>query len=224
MTYLVLHTRSCATDGLAAALAEEGVDFRELESAASLAVDDRPAVCLLGPAERDAVPADRLATFVRDGGAVILLGRDGEPDLASAAALEGVSAWIPHPHPGGAVLLALRAALREAAARHDAWGARREASLRTRELAELTRIGMALSTERDYNTLLGLILRQALDITALQTLAERLAPRHPVHRIHDAAGRVEHRGERRDDRPAARDRRRLPPAGRCRIHLQPLVR
>jgi HD-GYP domain-containing protein (c-di-GMP phosphodiesterase class II) len=33
-------------------------------------------------------------------------------------------------------------------------------------LTELTRIGMALSTERDYNTLLELILKQALELTA----------------------------------------------------------
>jgi HD-GYP domain-containing protein (c-di-GMP phosphodiesterase class II) len=165
MSYLLLHTRSCSMDGLAEALAEEGVDVCPVESAERLAVDGRPAVCLLGPADRDAFPPDRLATFVRDGGAVIVLGRDDERDVPGAIDPEGVSAWIPYPHPKRTVLLALRAALREAAARHDAWSSRREASLRTRELAELTRIGMALSTEHDYDALLALILRQALDFT-----------------------------------------------------------
>jgi len=37
--------------------------------------------------------------------------------------------------------------------------------MRTRELGELTRIGMALATERDYNALLELILTQARQIT-----------------------------------------------------------
>ena len=62
-------------------------------------------------------------------------------------------------------LLALRTAYREAVTRSEVQRARHEAAARTRELGELTRIGMALATERDYNTLLDLILTQARQIT-----------------------------------------------------------
>jgi GAF domain-containing protein len=62
-------------------------------------------------------------------------------------------------------LVALRTAYREAAARGETRRARQETAFRTREIKELTRIGMALATERDLNTLLELILVQALQIT-----------------------------------------------------------
>ncbi len=63
------------------------------------------------------------------------------------------------------MLVALRAAYREAASRAETTRARQEAAFRTREIKELTRIGMALSTERDLDTLLELILTQAQQIT-----------------------------------------------------------
>ncbi|MBM3908621.1 MAG: GAF domain-containing protein [Gemmatimonadetes bacterium] len=57
--------------------------------------------------------------------------------------------------------LALRAALRHAGALVAARREAAEASQRTAEIAELTRIGVALSTERDLPTLLTMILEQA---------------------------------------------------------------
>jgi len=165
MRFRLLHTAGCSVDGIASALAAEHVDVQPIASAADLTVGDAPTALLLAAADRAALPPDTLATFVRDGGAVVVLGRDGEPDLPDRMDGTWVSAFVPHPQPARSLLAALRAAFRETAARRDGLAARREASLRTRELAELTRIGMALSTERDYNRLLALILRQALDIT-----------------------------------------------------------
>ena len=165
MRSLLLRTAGCGVDGIAAALAAEHVDVRLIASAADVAVGDEPAALLLDPDARDAISREALETFGRGGGAVIVLGHDGERDLPDCMDGHWVAAFVPHPHPARSLLAALRTALREATARRDSLAARREASLRTRELAELTRIGMALSTERDYHTLLGLILRQALDIT-----------------------------------------------------------
>lgn len=165
MRFLLLRTAGCGVDGIAPALAAEHVDVRLIASAADVAVGDAPTALFLGPEAREAISPEALETFGRDGGTVIVLGHDGERDLPDGMDGHWVAAFVPHPHPTRSLLAALRTALREATARRDSLAARREASLRTRELAELTRIGMALSTERDYHTLLGLILRQALDIT-----------------------------------------------------------
>src|SRR5258705_12301546 len=63
------------------------------------------------------------------------------------------------------LLVAIRAGFREAAARAETARARGEAGQRAREIGELTRIGVALGTERDIKTLLDLILTQARRIT-----------------------------------------------------------
>ncbi|PYO86933.1 MAG: HD family phosphohydrolase, partial [Gemmatimonadetes bacterium] len=63
------------------------------------------------------------------------------------------------------LLVAIRAGFREAAARAETARARGEAAQRSREIGELTRIGVALGTERDIKTLLDLILTQARRIT-----------------------------------------------------------
>src|SRR5260370_40325062 len=64
------------------------------------------------------------------------------------------------------LLVAVRAGYREAAARMETARARAEAASRSREIRELTRIGVALGTERDLKALLDLILTQARRITS----------------------------------------------------------
>jgi len=64
------------------------------------------------------------------------------------------------------LLVAVRAGFREAAARAGTARARAEAASRGREIGELTRIGVALGTERDLDTLLDLILTQSRRITS----------------------------------------------------------
>src|SRR5207244_5058901 len=61
--------------------------------------------------------------------------------------------------------VAVRSAYRASAARMEPARARSEAANRSREIGELTRIGVALGTERDLKTLLELILTQARRIT-----------------------------------------------------------
>src|SRR5690348_5859296 len=79
---------------------------------------------------------------------------------------ELLSGFVPHPPAPRELLVAVRAGYREAAARMETARARGEAASRSREIGELTRIGVALGTERDLKALLDLILTQARRITA----------------------------------------------------------
>ncbi len=120
---------------------------------------------MLDPASRSRFPTERLRRFVGEGGAVVVVGAPHEEDVPDGLPDDLITAYVPHSWQPRQLLVALRAAYREAAARADSLRARKEAASRTRETKELTSIGMALSTERDYHTLLGLILSQALRIT-----------------------------------------------------------
>ena len=129
-------------------------------------------------------------------------GDDGLRDLAAVAAL----VWMGEPgeeHPPaecppdlltsfiaddaaiGSVITSLRGALRHAAAIVAARSAVRAAADRARELAELTAIGVALSTQRDLGTLLELILTQARRLTNSDAgslyLVERDDAGQPAH-------------------------------------------
>ncbi|PYP47262.1 MAG: HD family phosphohydrolase [Gemmatimonadetes bacterium] len=99
------------------------------------------------------------------GGAIVALGRDGEPDLPAEMPSELLSGFVKQPVGPRQLLVAVRAGYREAAARMETARARSEAANRSREIGELTRIGVALGTERDLKTLLELILTQARRIT-----------------------------------------------------------
>ncbi len=130
------------------------------------------------------LPADRAIVVVMDemlrrwmgpagarqavdaGAAIVALGAPGESDVpADLPGADLVSAFLPHGVSTRQLALALRAAFREAAGRVETTRARTESAARSREIAELTRIGIALSTERNYDVLLGLILSQARQIT-----------------------------------------------------------
>jgi HD-GYP domain-containing protein (c-di-GMP phosphodiesterase class II) len=164
--FLLLHTQSGNPAALVQPLDEAGVHRRSVATPAELVAAEVPTAFLLDPSSRQAFPADALRRFTAQGGSVVVLGgaedRDGPADLPD----DVVTAFVPQGAGPRQVLLAVRAAFREAAARRDARAARLEAASRARELAELTEIGMALTTERDYNTLLEQILRQALELTA----------------------------------------------------------
>src|SRR3989442_4355604 len=79
---------------------------------------------------------------------------------------ELLSGFVKQPVGPRQLLVAVRAGYREAAARMETARARSEAANRSREIGELTRIGVALGTERDLKSLLDLILKQARRITS----------------------------------------------------------
>jgi HD-GYP domain-containing protein (c-di-GMP phosphodiesterase class II) len=163
--YALLHTGTLELDAVSAALDAEGITRQLVESHSELAVAGSPTVFVLTAASREHFPADRLRRFVGEGGAVVATGAPNEEDVPPELPDDLIASFVPHPWQPRQLLVALRGAYREAAARADSIRARQEAAFRTREIKELTRIGMALSTERDYHALLELILSQALRIT-----------------------------------------------------------
>lgn len=165
MKYTLLHTGTFELDAVSPALEAEGITPQLVESHGELEVAGSPTVFVLAAASRERFPADRLRRFVGEGGAVVATGAPNEQDVPAELPDDLIAGFVPHPCQPRQLLVALRGAYREAAARADSIRARQEAAFRTREIKELTRIGMALSTERDYHALLELILSQALRIT-----------------------------------------------------------
>lgn len=166
MRYLLLHPATFARAPIERALDAEDVKARDIRSPAELRPGEFRTVFLLDAAARRLFPATSLRAFVDAGGAVVVLGAPGETDLPEELPAEVIAAYVPQPAGTRHLLLALRAAYRDAAARAEVGRARQEAANRTKELGELTRIGMALATERDYNTLQNLILTQARQISS----------------------------------------------------------
>ena len=127
---------------------------------------DRPTVialdhALLASVGDDPTRVQELALMV----AMVGLGDVGEKEPPAGFPIEAVTCWLPGDASTPAVIAALRGAFRHASALLGARTARHDAADRARELAELTAIGVALSTERDLHTLLDLILSQARRLT-----------------------------------------------------------
>ncbi len=165
MRYLLLYTPAWSPTGVRPALESAQIEAREARVPRDLVVDERPTVFVLDSESRAIFPVDVLRAFVDAGGAIVALGRDGEPDLPAEMPSELLSGFVRPPVGPRQLLVAVRAGYREAAARMETARARSEAANRSREIGELTRIGVALGTERDLKTLLELILTQARRIT-----------------------------------------------------------
>ncbi|HYT84558.1 MAG TPA: HD domain-containing phosphohydrolase [Gemmatimonadales bacterium] len=166
MRYLLLHSARWQPDAVAPALETSQVEARVVRQPRDLTVsDDRPTVFLLDAESRSGFPVDVMRSFVDAGGAIVALGREGETDAPEGLPIELLNGFLTHPQTPRRLLVAVRAGFREAAARAETGRARGEAALRAREIGELTRIGVALGTERDLKTLLDLILTQARRIT-----------------------------------------------------------
>jgi HD-GYP domain-containing protein (c-di-GMP phosphodiesterase class II) len=163
--YVLLHAAPWQADAIRPALDAFQVDVRHIAGPRELGVEDHPTVFVLDPESRSAFPLDAVRGFVDAGGGIVLLGRPGETDVPDTFPPELLSGFVPDPHGARHLLLAIRAGFREAASRAETARARAEAALRSREIGELTRIGVALGTERDLKTLLDLILTQARRIT-----------------------------------------------------------
>ena len=166
MRYLLLHPPRWQPDAVAPALETSQVEARPVRQAKELMVaDDRPTVFLLDAESRSIFPVDVMRSFVDAGGAIVALGRNGETDVPDGMPTEFLSGFLTQPTSPRGLLVAIRAGFREAAARAETARARGEAAQRAREIGELTRIGVALGTERDIKTLLDLILTQSRRIT-----------------------------------------------------------
>ncbi|HTR21039.1 MAG TPA: HD domain-containing phosphohydrolase [Gemmatimonadales bacterium] len=165
MSYLLLHPETWSPGTLAPALASARVETRVVRKREELAPADHPTVLLLDVSGRAQFPTELLRAFVDAGGAIVALARPEESDVPDDLPTELLTGFIPANGGTRQLLVALRSGYREAAARQETARARNEAALRSREIGELTRIGVALGTERDLDTLLGLILSLARDVT-----------------------------------------------------------
>lgn len=127
----------------------------------------RPTVVLLDRALLAASPDARLRSvaFARIA-ALVWAAEAGESEPPTTAPGQLLTAFIAGDATARAALAQLRGAFRAAAALAAAHAAREGERERQRELAELARIGAALTIERDLMTLLDLILSQARRMTA----------------------------------------------------------
>jgi len=164
--YVLLHTAAWQAGPFAAALDGAQIERVEIRGVRDVAVDDRPTVLLLDPTHRSIFPIDVLRALVDAGGAMVALGRKGETDVPQEIPGELLAGFVRHDAGAREFLIAVRTGFHEAAARAETSRARAEAALRAREIGELTRIGVALGTERDLKTLLDLVLTQARRITS----------------------------------------------------------
>ncbi|HEY7029498.1 MAG TPA: HD domain-containing phosphohydrolase [Gemmatimonadales bacterium] len=165
MKFLLLHLPSWSPDSISQPLAQEGVEVRQVSSASEVAADHRPTVLLLDAPARSHFTPHALVALRDAGVAVLALGANGEEDVPHDLPTEALAGFVRGPIGGRQLLVGLRSALLVAAAQQDTARARAETAARTSEITELTNIGIQLTTEKDYNKLLDLILNQARRIT-----------------------------------------------------------
>ncbi len=161
MKYQLFHAESFDPTSIAGTLSTEGIETTPVHSPDDLAVGERPTILLLDPAAEQLCSVASLRSFVNAGGAIVALA--GASDQIPDHLLSGV---IATPYQTRELLISLRSAFRDAATRTENQRLRDSAKARSHELDELTRIGVALNTERDYDALQSLVLSQARRITS----------------------------------------------------------
>ncbi|HEY4307038.1 MAG TPA: HD domain-containing phosphohydrolase [Gemmatimonadaceae bacterium] len=97
--------------------------------------------------------------------AFVGIGDGGEIEPSEHFPVDLLTGYVAGDAPSGAVMMMLRGAFRHATALVAAQNAMADQEQRRRELNELTNVGVALSTQRDLDALLELILGQARRIT-----------------------------------------------------------
>jgi HD-GYP domain-containing protein (c-di-GMP phosphodiesterase class II) len=126
---------------------------------------ERPTVVLLDAtlAQRSGGPG-ALGAFASQV-AFVGLGDPGETEPADLLRSVALTSWLPADATPGQGTAALHGALRHASTLIDAYRAARLEQSSAFDLRELSRVGAALSTERDLDTLLEMILVQALRLS-----------------------------------------------------------
>jgi HD-GYP domain-containing protein (c-di-GMP phosphodiesterase class II) len=147
---------------LPAAVLRGGEVRRYDDLPAATALDpDRPTVLVLAVSGAESLaPIGRGLDALAAAAALVGVGR-ADHEAPSDAVAEQLCAFIPAGSPPSLVRVAVGGALRHALQLVLARRARASARARQDELAELTRIGAALTTERDLQALLAMILAQA---------------------------------------------------------------
>lgn len=122
---------------------------------------DRPTVIILDDTLASWAAGPETLTALAERVALIGIGSSGEKEPTGALAEAPLTTWIRAAASPGEGSAALQGALRHAAALIAAERAGRLERSSANELRELSRVGAALGTERDLDTLLAMILTQA---------------------------------------------------------------
>ena len=159
-TPLLIVSAGRTVPALPALGAGSGHEVRRLERlpAPDSLPPDQPVVVLLDAAlARDAAAVRALAPRA----AIVGIGAAGALEPGPTLPDDALCGFFAEDAPAALVRTVLQGALRHAAALVAAAREAAAAEARTGEIAELSRIGVALSTERDLPTLLAMILEQA---------------------------------------------------------------
>jgi HD-GYP domain-containing protein (c-di-GMP phosphodiesterase class II) len=165
MKYRLLHAESFDPDPIAGALATERIETMAIHGPEDLGAGERPTILVLNPEARLLFSVANLRAFVDSGGAIVALGAEGDDGLPDGMPELLFSALIIPPYSERQLLITLRSAFRDAAMRTENQRLRQTVKAQTNELDEMTQIGVALNTERNYDTLQALVLSQARRIT-----------------------------------------------------------
>ncbi len=186
MKPLVIAPVGRAIGGVPLGRREEDVEIRRVPAfPAVMSLDpERPTVIVVDRPLLHSVGGDR--TRLEEAAAVAALvgcGDPGEHEPGEDFPIDLLTSWTAADAPLGAVAAAMRGAFRHAVTIASERQARRRELLRTNELTDLTRVGVALTIARDLWRLLDLILTQARRITGSDAgslyLVERDADGHP---------------------------------------------
>jgi hypothetical protein len=109
--------------------------------------------------------------------AFIGLGEPGEEEPSEVLRGVALTSWLPATAGPGQGTAALMGALRHASALIESYRAVRLEQSSALDLRELSRVGAALSTERDLDTLLEMILSQALRLSSADAASLYLVER-----------------------------------------------
>jgi HD-GYP domain-containing protein (c-di-GMP phosphodiesterase class II) len=126
----------------------------------------RPTVILVDRAMLATVGADHgRLTRIAELGALVGLGDAGENAVPADFPAELLTSYLPSDAPPSLLLAQLRGAFRHAVTQHSTRQAHAVEEQRQRDLSELARVSVALSTERNLTALLSMILTEARRVT-----------------------------------------------------------
>jgi HD-GYP domain-containing protein (c-di-GMP phosphodiesterase class II) len=165
MKFVLFHPPTWSPDPVAQELAAEQIELRPVQAPGEVRADDRPAVYLLDAQGRRQVTPELLAGLRDSGVAILVLGEPGEDDLPMDLPADVLAGFLRAPLGPRQLLVQLRSAFRVSAAHREQVRSRAESAARLNELSELAEIGVLLTTEKNLDSLLDLILSQARRVT-----------------------------------------------------------
>ncbi len=169
VTRRLVASRALRHDALVAALEEDGSVCERYDRLSEVPpAPAGPAVQILLLDEEFAFggwPIEVLSAFVRESGVVILLLPEGGEEALSGIPPEIVWAEIEEPYRHRTLRRIIESAYLYLNSRRETARVITELDAYSRKLQELNRIGVALSTERNHDDLLDLILRKCREVT-----------------------------------------------------------